>query len=152
MAVEDGAAPAPEAERVLPQGAAVRFSDGALRVSLAATIYRTEAILRSCYWLTDRCYLYLAPSNDDLIEVTMLAKSGNPGDTNQCAWDFLEDLIDQSLRIQINDETRVIRELIVGQAFAEVDLIDDRGRVEPQRDEHDGSSDPRGLPEWRPVS
>jgi His-Xaa-Ser system protein HxsD len=139
--------PAPEA--ALPTGAAVRFEDSALRLTLSTEIYSIAAILRSCYWLTDRCYVHLAKANEGQVEVTLLAKSGGESETSATAWHFLNDLIDQQLRVSIQQETSAVRDMIVAQAFSDVDVIDDRGRrVEP------GSTpgvDESEITTWRPV-
>jgi len=137
-------------ERILPPGTAYHFDDAALRISLAARIYPLGAILRSCYWLTDRCFVHLSPVGDETIEVTLLAKNENATDTDQLAWDFLNDLLDQRLRLDINDETRAVRELIVTQAFAEVDVINDRG--EPVKTDGGDPPPTEDIRNWRPVS
>ena len=139
--------PGPEA--ALPEGAAIRFADGALRLTLSTHIYSVGAILRTCYWLTDRCYVYLAQSGNGDIEATLLAKTGDESETRSLAWQFLNDLVDNQLRVSIQQETAVVRNMIVEQAFSDVDLIDDRGRrVQP------GSTpgvDQTALTTWRPV-
>lgn len=149
---DDPAVPRPES--LLPKGVACRFEDGALRISLSLDTYRLDAIFRSCYWLTDRCFVYLGPPRDGAIEVTLIAKSGSGTDTDRLTWQFLNDLVDQQLRVSINEETRTIREMIVSQAFADTDLIDDRG--EPLNDsepiERRPDDDPEGIRRWRPVS
>lgn len=145
--------PAPEV--TLPKGTAYRFEDGALCISLPIDVYTLDAILRSCYRLTDRSYVYLAPPRGALIEVTLVAKEGGVGVTDQLAWDFLNDLVDQRLRIDINRETRTIREMIVAQAFAETDLIDDQGDAPTdvgENHQQGGNDDPKGIRTWRPAS
>lgn len=147
----------PQPERHLPAGVASRFEDGALRISLPLDVYGLPAILRSCYWLTDRCFVYLGrpkDGEDGVIEVTLLSKTVSSEDTDRLTWDFLNDLVDQRLRIEINAETRTIRDLIVTQAFAEVDVIDDRGRPRGQgtHPSDHPTDDPEGIKTWRPVS
>jgi His-Xaa-Ser system protein HxsD len=136
-------------EDILPKGAAYRFQDGSLRLSLATELYSLDAIRRSCYWLTDRCYVFLSRSRTDTVEVTLIAKgSGAPAEsTNSLAWMFLNDLIDQQLRVDIGNETAGIRELIVAQAFAEADVIDHSGRPV----EINVSSDEPPVDRWKPV-
>jgi His-Xaa-Ser system protein HxsD len=140
----------PGPETVLPQGAAIRFEDGAVLLTLSTDIYSVGAILRSCYWLTDRCYVHLAPSKDGYVEATLLAKTGNEPETSSVAWQFLNDLVDNQLRVSIQEETAGIRDMIVAQAFSDVEVIDDRGRrVEP------GSTpgvDQSAITTWRPVA
>jgi His-Xaa-Ser system protein HxsD len=146
--------PVPRPESLLPKGVAYRFEDGALRISLSLDTYRLEAIFRSCYWLTDRCFVYLGPLRDGAIEVTLIAKSGSGTDTDRLTWQFLNDLVDQQLRISVNEETRTIREMIVAQAFADTDLIDDRGGPLSHDDavERRSDDDPEGIRRWRPAS
>ncbi len=124
-----GEAAIPSPEATLPPGVALRLQDGALRIALSEDLYGVDAIFRTCYWLTDRGYVYVARSDDRHVEVTLLAKAGNGQETNQLAWEFLNELIDQRQRVAINQETRTVRELIVAQAFADADLIDDRGQL-----------------------
>ncbi len=152
---EKGASEVPSPETALPKGVAHRFEDGALRLTVPIDVYGMDAIFRSCYWLTNRCYVYLAPPEGDLIEVTLVAKEGGVALTDRLAWNFLNDLVDQRLRIDVNRETRPIREMIVAQAFAETDLIDDRGRIiseasEAHQSRHD--DDPEEIQTWRPTS
>ena len=146
-----GSVPRPESQ--LPAGVARRFEDGALHISLSLDVYGLQAIFRSCYWLTDRCFVYLAPPKEGLIEVTLISKKVDSTQTDQLAWDFLNDLIDQRLRVDINAETREIREMIVAQAFADIDVIDDRGRpVTPDASQTNrAEQDPDGIKQWRPA-
>lgn len=152
---EQGEPDAPSPEVVLPQGVAYRFESGALRVTLPLDVYGLDAIFRSCYWLTDRCYVYLAPPAKGLLEVNLVAKEGGVSLTDQLIWKFLNNLIDQRLRIDIGRETRAIREMIVAQAFAETDLIDDRGRVITETPIGKSGSieeDPEALSKWNLAS
>ena len=139
----------PRPELTLPAGAAVRFEDGALRLTLVTEIYSIGAILRSCYWLTDRCYVYLYPVDDGHVEVTLLAKSGEASETSRIAWDLLNSLIDNQLRVSIQLETTAVREMIVAQAFSDVDVIDDRGRAVREGGAPD--VDQQAITNWRPV-
>lgn len=145
MLGEESSTPSPEA--VLPQGAAYRFEDGALRMSLALDLYSLDAIRRSCYWLTDRCYVFLSRQREDVVDVTLLPKTA-PANADAIAWTFLNDLLDQQLRIDIGRETAQIREMIVAQAFADVDIIDHQGRPVGASDQ--GVDPP--VRTWRPVS
>ena len=139
----------PRPEAALPAGAAIRFEDGALRLFLSTDIYSVGAILRSCYWLTDRCYVHLAPTNNGHIEATLIAKTGDESETSKVAWQFLNDLVDNQLRVSIQQETAAVRDMIVAQAFSDVDVIDDRGRrVGPG---NIPGVDQSAITTWRPV-
>lgn len=144
----------PSPEAVLPRGSAWRYEDGALRLALSTDVYGLDAIFRSCYRLTERCYVYLSPPHDGVVEVSLVAKDGGVHATDQLAWSFLNDLVDQRLRIDVNRETRTIREVIVAQAFAETDLIDDRGQPLAQSDQPTypiPDNDPQRIQTWRAV-
>lgn len=138
----------------LPRGVSQRLEDGALRVSLPIEVYGLPALFRACYKLTDQCFVYLSPQQNGSIEITFIAKTGQVTDTDQLAGNFLNDLIDQRLRVDIGEETRAIREMIVAQAFAAVDVIDDQGcRLDQQgKSDAEAGGDPQGLKQWRPVS
>ena len=138
----------------LPRGVSQRFEDGALRMSLSLAVYGLPALFRACYRVTDRCFVYLSPPQDELIEITLISKTGRFTDTDPLAGEFLNDLIDQRLRVDIGEETRSIREMIVTQAFAAIDVIDDRGRLLEQREKPNAAlgDDSQGLEQWRPVS
>ena len=139
----------PPLEGALPAGAVARFEDGALGLVLSTDIYSLAAILRSSYWLTDRCYVHLNAAGERSLEVTLLAKSGKGTETRNIAWEFLNNLIDSQLRISIQQETAAVREMIVSQAFSDVDVIDDRGR------RVDAGSLPKvdqdAITTWRPA-
>jgi His-Xaa-Ser system protein HxsD len=127
----------------------VRFEDGALRLTLSMEIYSVGAILRSCYWLTDRCYVHLFPAGNGHVEATLLAKNGEGSGTSTIAWEFLNSLVDNQLRVSIQQETAAVREMIVAQAFSDVDVIDDRGR--PIRQGGTPEVDQQAIATWRPV-
>jgi His-Xaa-Ser system protein HxsD len=139
----------PRPEVALPAGAAVRLEDGALRLTLSTKIYSIGAILRSCYWLTDRCYVHLAPASEGHVDVTLLAKVGKEATTSSAASEILNQLVDNQLRVSIQQETATVRELIVAQAFSDVDLIDDRGR--PVGPGGTPRMDESTITTWRPV-
>jgi His-Xaa-Ser system protein HxsD len=127
----------------------MRFSDGALQLALSSEIYSVDAILRTCYWLTDRCYVHLSKTTDSQVLTTLIAKGGQEMETNAVAWQFLNELLDNQLRVSLQRETASIREMIVAQAFSDVDVIDDHGRpVSPGRAP---DVDEKSITSWRPV-
>ena len=114
-------------------------AEGALRLSVDLGVYPLEAVLRTCYLFTDRCYLFLAPEEEGgAIRVEFSAKSPS-ADLSAVAGEFGNELLNQRLRLEIARETRPIRELIVAQAFAEADLI------EPAVSAADYRDDPKGI-------
>lgn len=102
-------------------------------------IYSLEAVLRACYKFTDRAYLFLARSDrQDHLRVFMQAKEAEPT-VRDLMGEFGNELLDQRLRRAIAEEVGTVRELIVAQAFAEGNLLDE------DRDDGDYEADPRGI-------
>jgi His-Xaa-Ser system protein HxsD len=87
------------------------------------TIYSKEALLRTCYWFTDRCYLFVSRAGPNKFSVRIRAKAGQPS-LESISGDFENALIDHQVRQDIDRNTARLRELIVAKAFAEADLED----------------------------
>src|SRR5215472_6731063 len=110
------------------------------------SIYSKDALLRTCYWFTDRCYLFISRPGPDQFSVRIRAKSrGLP--LESISGEFQNALLDQQLRQDIDRETARLRELIVAKAFAEGDLDDapvgdDRDPVEVANAGSPGSQKP----------
>ena len=86
-----------------------------------ATVYPLKAILKTAYWFTDRCYLHLQYGEGDIVEIRFKGKPGrvqaHPGE------EFMNRLLDQTLRDQIAAETAPLRNLIVAHALSKTCLI-----------------------------
>jgi His-Xaa-Ser system protein HxsD len=98
-------------------------SDG-VTLLVDESVYSREALLRTCYWFTDRCYLFVSRPSSGEFSVRIRAKTdGKALDT--ISGDFENALIDQQVRQDIERETARLRELIVAKAFAEGQDLDD---------------------------
>ena len=97
-----------------------RSEDG-LTVLIDLSVYREEALFRACYLFTDRCYIFLDPAGTGQIRVRF-RKRDPLASLTRIAGEFGNELINQRIRLDLAEETRAIRELIVAQAFAEADL------------------------------
>jgi His-Xaa-Ser system protein HxsD len=95
-----------------------------VRLLVDETVYSREAVLRACYWFTDRAYLFVSRSGPERLLVSIRAKAGGAY-VDTMAGDFANALIDQQVRQEIERETSRVRELIVAKAFAEGNLLDD---------------------------
>jgi His-Xaa-Ser system protein HxsD len=115
------------------------LSESALSIFVDTRIYSLEVLFRTCYVFTDRCYLFLEPSNDPAIINVRFSRKNVDCALAATAAEFCNELVNQRVRLDIANETRPIRELIIAQAFAEADLID--------RSDSEGSyiDDPRGI-------
>jgi len=97
---------------------------GGVTLLVDESVYSREALLRTCYWFTDRCYLFVSRTDSGVFSVRIRAKAdGKALDT--ISGDFENALIDQQVRQDITRETARLRELIVAKAFAEGQDLDD---------------------------
>jgi His-Xaa-Ser system protein HxsD len=103
--------------------------DNVLSVDLSESVYSRDAVLRTAYWFTDRCYLYIARPSPGLFRVHFKPKASKPGTVvetlEETAGEFLNALLDHQLRHDIQSETGQIRELLVAKAFAEAGVLED---------------------------
>ena len=114
-------------------------SDKTLIIEIDTAIYSLEALFRVCYAFTDRCYLFLEPATKDTSLVVRITGKKPDYDLDTVAGEFSNALIDERVRRDVAIETMSIRELIVAQAFAEVDILD-RSLAEASYAE-----DPKGI-------
>lgn len=113
--------------------------EGPLSIFVDTKIYSLEVLFRTCYAFTDKCYLFLEPSGDAHIIAVRFASKTSDSALSITAAEFSNELVNQRVRLDIANETRSIRELIVAQAFAEADLLD-------RTDSEAGYvGDPRGI-------
>jgi His-Xaa-Ser system protein HxsD len=84
-------------------------------------VYSDEAIFRTCYIFTDRCYLFLDRDGSDHISIRFRRRQAN-GDLRRVVDEFGNELINQRLRIDLARDTRDIRQLIVSRAFADAEF------------------------------
>lgn len=127
---------------------AIIREDGDVTLLVDEAIYGRSALLKTCYWFTDRCYLFVYRHDKEHLAVRLTAK---PGDTplHVVTGEFENALLDHQLRFEIERETATVRELIVAKAFADSDLLedppvgDDRDPVELARPNAGGASNQR---------
>lgn len=110
-----------------------------LSIFVDTGVYPLEVLFRTCYAFTDRCYLFLSTSETSGVIHVRFKQKLESCDLESVAGDFSNELINQRVRLEIANETRAIRELIVAQAFTEADLIDKSGC------EASYSDDPKGI-------
>jgi His-Xaa-Ser system protein HxsD len=96
----------------------VERRDDYLALSLDSTLYPDEAVFRTCYTFTDRCYLFLERETANRLKVHFRRRRQSTN-LDAVVSEFGNELINQRIRCTLAHETRRIRELIVEQAFAE---------------------------------
>src|SRR5229473_7847346 len=95
------------------------LTDESLTVCVDTTIYSVEALFRTCYSFTDRCYIFLRPADPKSVIEVRFSKKSSESNLALIAGEFSNELVNQRVRMDVAGETRAVRELIVAQAFAE---------------------------------
>ena len=91
--------------------------DAMLSIDLA--LYPSDVLLRACYRLTDRFYVFVSYETDQRLSVSMTRKPAAPASQDPLG-ELSNLLIDESVRQQIRVETAALRDDIVRCALAEV--------------------------------
>lgn len=105
-------------------GCPIIRNEGDITLLVDEAIYNRTAILKTSYWFTDRCFIFIYRHDERHLAVKITAKAdGVPLGT--VAGEFENALLDHQLRFEIARETGTLRELIVAKAFAEGDFLED---------------------------
>ncbi len=89
-------------------------------LKIDTVMYPAEIVLKTAYWFTDRCYLQMRfDEGRRHIIVTFRSKEELLSVSDQIPGDFVNALIDQSVRAMVQRETQEIQSVIVKRAFAE---------------------------------
>jgi His-Xaa-Ser system protein HxsD len=102
-----------------------QLGEQAAAIEIDLSIYSLPAVLRACYKLTDRAYIYLSRVDraTDSVLVTIGTKNRNQP-VDQVVGTLCNEFVDQQIRENLATEAGTVRALIVAQAFAEGNLID----------------------------
>lgn len=87
-----------------------------LIISLNSKIYPFEIILGAAYSFIDRAYVFLDGDPNKNIKISFKSKERD-SNLKKISGDFQNELLNQSLRKQISDSNKVIREYIVANAI-----------------------------------
>jgi His-Xaa-Ser system protein HxsD len=91
-----------------------------VEIDLAA--YSLEAISKSLYRLTDRCYARLKTKSDSVAVVELQAKTADDN-LEVLQGEFFNELLDQHLRLVIATETQHIRDIVMMHALSRTALV-----------------------------
>ena len=87
-----------------------------LVIRISMSIYDKPAILKTCYVFQDRCHTVLEFNGESTAIVTLTPKE-EPLDLQKIEKQFLDELVDQQIRLENDKLFSDIRKLIVEQAF-----------------------------------
>ena len=107
-------------------------------------IYSRTALMKVVHSFTGRCFVHLQDESERRVKVRFRAKQ--PGqDCSPLAGEFMNSLLDQTLREQIGQETEPVRHLILAHALSNTSLI------HPELETIDPTLDPNqvGIPDGK---
>lgn len=123
-------------------GVFVRSVTDTIIVDVDESLYSLDSLFRTCYVFTDRAYIYLRREKPGHVSVHIASKE-HAIDLGGLAGEFTNELLDYRVRSLVSAESGKIRELIVAQAFAESNLLD-----ETSDDDTASESDPIGISDY----
>jgi His-Xaa-Ser system protein HxsD len=85
-------------------------------------VYSLTALLRVAHKFTDRCYLHVQYEEEQRVGVRFRGKP-NTTDLASVVGEFLNELLDQTLREIVNQESEPVRNLILAHALSDTALI-----------------------------
>lgn len=91
-------------------------------LSVNTGLYGIDAVFQACYTFTDRCFFHFSHKGGEDVVLSMRRKRED-GDVDDLIGEFVNELINQRVRIDLFRRTHLLREMIVAQAFTEADLL-----------------------------
>ena len=93
-----------------------KLEDGRLLLRVDKNIYQHEAILSATYKFTDNCYIHIDSLDSNYYGAYFTQKHPADDLTFQVNA-FCNELIDQQIRLNLNNQNRSVKELIIKKAF-----------------------------------
>lgn len=108
---------------------------GRLVIRLSKEIYEKEAVLAAAYALSGICRDRIEPGPEGFVTVTLeLLETHQDQDLKQVETRFLNELVDQQLRLELERRYGDLRRLIVQHAFAPLGNLAEEVRKRVGRD------------------
>lgn len=92
------------------------------RLKFNKELYSKTSLIKAAYNFSDRAYIHL-DADDSFFYVSIEAKSG---ETDISENEFVNEMLVQSVRHEIYQQTKNIRELLVARAMATSLIVDDK--------------------------
>lgn len=105
----------------------IAYEDNEAVILLCLQVYAKEAILAAAYLLTEK-YLTVINETESDHQIVIKSKDGNPVDSS-IVESFVNNCLDEQLRIVLDKRTGKIRELIVKHAFKPLNIENELGQA-----------------------
>jgi His-Xaa-Ser system protein HxsD len=127
----------------------MRKKENKIVVFLSSKLYSLEAVYGAAYVFLDRAYVYLEEAPKSKIKVTLKGKNKLTGKGLEGLKDeFLNELLNFSLREQISKSNKKIREYIVARALSAASAAVIPGRRPMGQEDSQGRKLPGGVIPW----
>lgn len=107
-----------------------------MALKFKTSLYPRSAVLKSAFAFTDRAYIHLDESEGYYV-VSLVPKKGESAISEG---EFMNEMIFQTVRLEISNRTRSIRELSLARAFASTVIVDSE-KSEPTESRESYSED-----------
>lgn len=97
-----------------------------LLIEISKEIYDKKAAMAAAYKFTDRCYIYVNSTLENIIEIYFKAKESISTPLEKIAYEYCNELLDQQVRLDVEASYGNIRDLIVKQAFSPIENIEEQ--------------------------
>jgi His-Xaa-Ser system protein HxsD len=92
-------------------------------LTFEAALYSADAIQRAAYNLADRISCDIA-TEDERYRCTIHLSDASEADVEALLADFRNEVLDETLRERVREQTHDVRNLILALAFSETGLVD----------------------------
>jgi His-Xaa-Ser system protein HxsD len=98
-----------------------KLNDNQLLLEVSKKLYNIKAITHSAYRFIDKCFIHIVPLSEEFIGVYFKAKTGSAVVLKSIVDNFCTELIDQQIRVDLEESYGSIKNAIVKQAFSSIE-------------------------------
>ena len=91
-----------------------------LEFSISSKIYDTKAITNTAHKFSDKYYIQIEPKLNDSVQIRIQSKEDNTEKLDSLENAFINELLDQQIRISVEKDFGHIRDMIVKKAFSPI--------------------------------
>lgn len=88
-----------------------------LEFNISSKIYDIKAITNTAHKFSDKYYIQIKPKSEDLVQIAVQAKQEGTERLDSFSNLFFNELLDQQIRVSVESDFGVIRDMIVKKAF-----------------------------------
>ncbi|MFH1671231.1 MAG: His-Xaa-Ser system protein HxsD, partial [Candidatus Portnoybacteria bacterium] len=122
-----------------------KTKNNTIRFSFSLKDYPMEAVYGAAYVFVDKAYLFLESKSKDKVEVYLKAKKKSDNEKlEELKGEFLNELLNYTVRIKLAKSNKKIRDYVVSQALLSA-IGEEAISQEEEKDEMKYEDDPLGI-------